>query len=155
DDEEQVDYVHDDTNVYLTEPEDAGDACDIGDDEPNFGAMGEVAPSLFSTGGHFESVVDFEGASGALESTPAIDTTEAPVPAPVSLVWWRLIISELQDAIQEKDAMINEAKAAFAAAQVRLEVAQRQKEELELSLSELAKKWDSQIAELQDEMKKL
>ncbi|ONK57975.1 uncharacterized protein A4U43_C09F6350 [Asparagus officinalis] len=46
DDEEKVDYGYDDTDAYLTELEDAGDAGDVGgssympDDEPNFEAMG-------------------------------------------------------------------------------------------------------------------
>ncbi|ONK60129.1 uncharacterized protein A4U43_C08F14620 [Asparagus officinalis] len=89
DDEEKMDYEHDDTDAYLIEIEDASDAGNIGgslympDDKPDFGAMGEVAQA-FSTSGHFKPVVDFEGASGALESTPAINTTEAPVPALIS-----------------------------------------------------------------------
>ncbi|ONK76148.1 uncharacterized protein A4U43_C03F24450 [Asparagus officinalis] len=50
---------------------------------------------------------------------------------------------------------MTEAKATIAAAQMRLEVAQHQKEELELNLAELTKRWDSQVAELQVETEHL
>ncbi|ONK80628.1 uncharacterized protein A4U43_C01F19950 [Asparagus officinalis] len=59
--------------------------------------MGEVAPSLFSTGGYFKPVIDFVGASDTLEFAPTIDTIEAPVPALVSLVWRGLIVSGSSD----------------------------------------------------------
>ncbi|ONK72754.1 uncharacterized protein A4U43_C04F22820 [Asparagus officinalis] len=84
-DEKQVDYGNDDTDAYLTEPEGVDDGGDV-DDEPDFGAMGEVAPSLFSTRGHFEPVFDFEGAFRVLKLVSAIDITEAPTPAPIPLV---------------------------------------------------------------------
>ncbi|ONK60395.1 uncharacterized protein A4U43_C08F17960 [Asparagus officinalis] len=56
---------------------------------------------------------------------------------------------------KELDAIINEAKATIAVAQARLEVAHHQKEELELDLAELTKKWDSHIVELQAKMERL
>ncbi|ONK71954.1 uncharacterized protein A4U43_C04F14110 [Asparagus officinalis] len=87
DDEEKVDYGYDDTDAYLTELEDAGDAGDVG------GSSYMPVPSSFSTSGHFKLVVDFEGASSTLESAPAIDTTEAPAQVPISSVWRRLIVS--------------------------------------------------------------
>ncbi|ONK80745.1 uncharacterized protein A4U43_C01F21240 [Asparagus officinalis] len=66
-------------------------SLDGNDDDPDFKAMGEVAPSSFSTGGQFKLVVDFERAFDALESMPAIDTTKTPTP--VSSVQQRLIVS--------------------------------------------------------------
>ncbi|ONK80005.1 uncharacterized protein A4U43_C01F12760 [Asparagus officinalis] len=47
------------------------------------------------------------------------------------------------------------AKATIVMAQVRLEAAPHQKEELELDLAELTKKWDSQVAELQAKTERL
>ncbi|ONK60966.1 uncharacterized protein A4U43_C08F24600 [Asparagus officinalis] len=53
DEEEQVDYGHNDTDTYLTELEDAGDLGDIGisDDESDFGAVGEAMSTPFSMSG--------------------------------------------------------------------------------------------------------
>ncbi|ONK80189.1 uncharacterized protein A4U43_C01F14890 [Asparagus officinalis] len=124
-DEEQVHYEYDDTDTYLTELDDA-------DDESDFETMSEAVPVMFPTSGHFEPVVDFEGVFGVLEFAPAIDTTATPTPAHVL-----------------------HANATIAIAQIHLEVAQRKKEELELNLAELTKKWDSQVTELQTETKKL
>ncbi|ONK56156.1 uncharacterized protein A4U43_C10F4720 [Asparagus officinalis] len=64
--EEQVDYGHDDTDAYLTEPDDTGDIGDIGgssymlDDEPDFEIVGEAMPTSFLASGHIEHVINFE-----------------------------------------------------------------------------------------------
>ncbi|ONK76068.1 uncharacterized protein A4U43_C03F23550 [Asparagus officinalis] len=92
DKEEQVDYGHNDTNAYLTNPDDVGNLGDIGsslympDDESDFGTIGEAIPTYFPTSGCFETVIDFEGASGILASVPATEMTEASTPTPVLLV---------------------------------------------------------------------
>ncbi|ONK76246.1 uncharacterized protein A4U43_C03F25560 [Asparagus officinalis] len=66
DKEEQVDYGHDNTDSYLTDPEDACNLGDIGDsnDESDFRVVGKAMLTPFPTSGGFGLVTDFEGTSG-------------------------------------------------------------------------------------------
>ncbi|ONK76296.1 uncharacterized protein A4U43_C03F26120 [Asparagus officinalis] len=62
--EEQVEYGHDDINAYLTKLEDACDLCDIGgsDDESDFGITDEEMPTSLPRSDRIEPVTSFEGA---------------------------------------------------------------------------------------------
>ncbi|ONK77615.1 uncharacterized protein A4U43_C02F8570 [Asparagus officinalis] len=94
DDEEKADYEHEDTDAYLIKPDDEGfDGNTCGSSYiPDIESMGEAIPTSFPAGGHFQHVVNFEDASSILEPASTIDMTKAPAPAPVSLVWRKLII---------------------------------------------------------------
>ncbi|ONK72968.1 uncharacterized protein A4U43_C04F25550 [Asparagus officinalis] len=87
DEEEQKDYGNGNTDAYLTEPDDVGDLGDIGssDDDSDFGIMLKQCLGLFLMSGHFELVINFEGTSGVLASTLAIETIEALTLAPILL----------------------------------------------------------------------
>ncbi|ONK72579.1 uncharacterized protein A4U43_C04F20880 [Asparagus officinalis] len=87
--EEQVDYGHDDTDTNLTKPEDADHIGDVEglDDEYDFEAVGEAMSTPFPVSGGFKLVIDFASASSILVSTPTFEMTEAPAPAPASLIW--------------------------------------------------------------------
>ncbi|ONK58317.1 uncharacterized protein A4U43_C09F10960 [Asparagus officinalis] len=100
DDEEQVDCEHDDTDAYLTEPDDEGLDGDINSSSymlqldrtkpPQFRIM--LHNGLFSPVGidrsipslrtsHFEPIVNVEGAFNVLELMLTIDMTAALTPA--------------------------------------------------------------------------
>ncbi|ONK79975.1 uncharacterized protein A4U43_C01F12430 [Asparagus officinalis] len=71
DKEKQVDYRHDDTDAYLTKPNDVGDLGDISysaDNESDFWTMDEAMPTSIPASNCFEPVTYFEGASSVLVS---------------------------------------------------------------------------------------
>ncbi|ONK80590.1 uncharacterized protein A4U43_C01F19530 [Asparagus officinalis] len=86
--EEQVDYGHDDTDAYLTEPKNAGDLGDVGssDDESDFEAMSEATLAPFPMSSGFKWATEFEVASNVFSSALAFEMTEAPAPAS-AVVW--------------------------------------------------------------------
>ncbi|ONK60909.1 uncharacterized protein A4U43_C08F23960 [Asparagus officinalis] len=81
DEEEKVDYGHDNTDDYLTELDDAGDIGDIS--SSLYMPVGEAMATSFLASGCFESVINYEGVSGVLASVLAIETTKAPALAPI------------------------------------------------------------------------
>ncbi|ONK80374.1 uncharacterized protein A4U43_C01F25620 [Asparagus officinalis] len=97
-DEKEVDYEYDDTNAYLTKPDDV-------DDEPDFEAIGEAVPLSFPTSSHLELIVNFEGDFGALEPVPTMDMTAPPAPAQIFLVRWKLIVNGFFD--NDDDALVS------------------------------------------------
>ncbi|ONK73391.1 uncharacterized protein A4U43_C04F31000 [Asparagus officinalis] len=108
DDEEiQVDYGHDDTDAYLTEPEDVGNFGDVSssDDESDFGIAGEEIPPSLPPSGHFEPTTAFEGAFSILTSISKVEMIEVPVPSPALLVRRRLIIHGASD--DDDDVLIS------------------------------------------------
>ncbi|ONK58248.1 uncharacterized protein A4U43_C09F10150 [Asparagus officinalis] len=104
DDEEKMDYEHNDIETYLIEPNEADFNDDVGGSSYML-AMGKAIPMSFHVDGHFEPVIDFDGASGVLEPTSAIDMTEAPTLAPLLLVRWKLIVHGSSD--DDDDASVS------------------------------------------------
>ncbi|ONK68542.1 uncharacterized protein A4U43_C05F13050 [Asparagus officinalis] len=135
----------------------------VPDDESDIKTVSEAMPTSFPMSSHFEPVTNFEEASGVLAPAPTFEITEAPAPTLASLVWRRLIVHEASDnddavsilpCWQELKGRGHKALNLILMKE-HWEATQHQKEELELNLAELTKKWDSQFKKLQNETERL
>ncbi|ONK58445.1 uncharacterized protein A4U43_C09F12840 [Asparagus officinalis] len=168
DDEEQVDYEFDETDTYLTAPDDRSFDGDIGDfsfmpnDEHDFGIIGGAVPMSFLASGNFEPVANFEG--GVLKYTPTIDTTVAFASALISLVWHKQVVHE--SFVEDDDGSVSPipvgvgrvallGQSNHCLAQTQLEATHHKNDELELKSTELVKEWDLRAMELEAETKRL
>ncbi|ONK60133.1 uncharacterized protein A4U43_C08F14660 [Asparagus officinalis] len=78
DEEEQVDYGHDDTDAYLIKPDDEGNFVNVSglDDESDFGIEGKEMPLSLPLSGHFEPAIAFECTSSILTLIPKVEMTK-------------------------------------------------------------------------------